>query len=102
MKPGSANAKQEFVVVCYDVPENRRRWRLSRLLEGFGVRVQRSVFECWLTAGERRRLEKRIAWLANAAEDRVALHVLRQGAESRVVSLEGGGPARPAPFHVVG
>ncbi|MGQ9546583.1 MAG: CRISPR-associated endonuclease Cas2 [Dehalococcoidia bacterium] len=35
-----------FVVVCYDIPDDRRRNRVGKILEGFGTRVQRSVFEC--------------------------------------------------------
>lgn len=33
------------VIVAYDIPVDRRRNRLSRGLEGFLVRVQKSVFE---------------------------------------------------------
>ncbi len=35
-----------IVAVAYDVPETPVRDRIARLLEGRGVRVQRSVFEC--------------------------------------------------------
>jgi CRISPR-associated protein Cas2 len=38
-----------FYLVCYDVIHDRRRGRVSRLLEGYGLRVQKSVFECVLT-----------------------------------------------------
>jgi len=31
-----------FVVVCYDVPDDRRRARISKRLQGFGVRVQKT------------------------------------------------------------
>ena len=33
------------IIVAYDIPDNRRRNRLARALEGFGVRVQKSIFE---------------------------------------------------------
>jgi len=35
-----------FVAVCYDVPDDRKRNRVSKILEGYGQRVQKSVFEC--------------------------------------------------------
>ncbi len=35
-----------FVVVCYDITDDKRRNRVSDILEGFGERVQFSVFEC--------------------------------------------------------
>ncbi len=51
-----------FYVMSYDIVPDKRRTKLAKLLEGFGTRVQRSVFECDLTAQQftllRRRLEK--------------------------------------------
>jgi len=32
-------------IVCYDIPENKRRTRLSRCLDAYGRRVQLSVYE---------------------------------------------------------
>ncbi|HHP7244558.1 MAG TPA: CRISPR-associated endonuclease Cas2, partial [Elainellaceae cyanobacterium] len=37
-----------LVLVVYDIANNRRRQKLSKLLEGYGRRVQESVFECFL------------------------------------------------------
>ena len=34
-----------FCLIIYDIVSNKRRLKLSKLLEGFGVRVQRSCFE---------------------------------------------------------
>ncbi|MDR7465648.1 MAG: CRISPR-associated endonuclease Cas2 [Armatimonadota bacterium] len=44
-----------YVVVCYDISDNRRRTRLHELLLGYGNPVQESVFECQLT---QRQLQK--------------------------------------------
>jgi len=33
----------------YDIPSDKRRKKVSDLLEGYGQRVQYSVFECVLT-----------------------------------------------------
>lgn len=45
------------VYVAYDISENRRRYRLRRLLLGFGEPVQESVFLCWLDAVRQRRFD---------------------------------------------
>ena len=37
-----------FVVVSYDIIEDRRRIRIAKMLEDYGTRVQYSVFECIL------------------------------------------------------
>ena len=34
------------VVIVYDIINNKRRKKVSDLLEGYGIRVNRSVFEC--------------------------------------------------------
>lgn len=38
-----------LVVVMYDITNNKRRYHLAKLLKGYGIWVQRSVFECILT-----------------------------------------------------
>ena len=48
-----------FYLICYDITNDRRRDRVSRLLEGYGMRVQKSVFECVLTPDQYALLQKR-------------------------------------------
>jgi CRISPR-associated protein Cas2 len=48
-----------FYLVCYDVIHDRRRGRVSRLSEGYGLRVQKSVFECVLTPDQYELLQRR-------------------------------------------
>lgn len=38
-----------FVLIAYDIESDRTRRRVAETLEGYGQRVQRSVFECDLT-----------------------------------------------------
>jgi len=42
--------------IVYDLSNDRERYRVDRMLKGWGFRVQKSVFECRLTRGERQRL----------------------------------------------
>ncbi|MBF0469364.1 MAG: CRISPR-associated endonuclease Cas2 [Desulfamplus sp.] len=35
-----------FVLVCFDIVDDRTRYRVVKTLKGYGVRVQKSVFEC--------------------------------------------------------
>ncbi|HWE62427.1 MAG TPA: CRISPR-associated endonuclease Cas2, partial [Chloroflexota bacterium] len=65
-----------IVVVSYDVPENRRRLRLHSLLKGYGVAVQRSVFECDLAAPQLAHLLQRARRLIEPADDDLRLYPL--------------------------
>lgn len=43
-------------MIAYDSPSNKRRRKLAKLLEGYGERLQGSVFECRLQPHQLRRL----------------------------------------------
>jgi CRISPR-associated protein Cas2 len=56
-------------VICYDVPNDARRARISRHLTGYGKRVQYSLFECWLTQRELNALLFTMERMFNPDED---------------------------------
>ena len=43
-------------LVCYDVRDPERLRKAAKHLEGYGERMQYSVFRCWLTRVEMERL----------------------------------------------
>lgn len=47
-------------VAVYDVTEDRERTRIAKILQGFGFRVQKSVFEIRLTKASKETLKKRL------------------------------------------
>lgn len=48
-----------LVVVVYDIPDNKRRKKLADFLEGYGRRVQYSVFECFISLDKCNRFMKK-------------------------------------------
>ena len=64
-------------VIAYDIGKTPRRTRMARLLEGYGRRVQYSVFEARLSAAQIRELFRRMTPLVDrAAGDSVRLYAL--------------------------
>lgn len=43
---------KQFWVVVYDIADTRRLRRVAKHMEGYGTRVQRSVFDCWLSEAD--------------------------------------------------
>jgi CRISPR-associated protein Cas2 len=64
------------IVVAYDVTDDDRRERIARALLDFGTRVQKSVFECSLTARDLRRMRARVNALLSPGDDRVRYYTL--------------------------
>lgn len=64
------------VLICYDVAQPRRLQKVAKLLEGFGTRLQRSVFLCHLREADFERLHARLDALVEPEEDRVAIFPL--------------------------
>ena len=67
------------VIVIYDIatPDvagQRRLARVARACEGFGVRVQYSVFECRLTEADYVHLEHRLRSILDPSTDRVTVY----------------------------
>lgn len=61
-------------LVTYDIPSNQRRKKVSDLLEGYGRRVQYSVFECVLTAQKYDELRRRLKRQIKSGEDSVRFY----------------------------
>jgi CRISPR-associated protein Cas2 len=46
----------KWYLICYDVRDPKRLRRAARHLEGYGTRVQYSVFRCWLSYADMQRV----------------------------------------------
>ncbi len=88
-------------VVCFDVRDPRRLRRVSNELENFGVRAQRSLFECWLGDGELEELKRRMERLIDEEEDHVRYYALC-AKDISAIQLDGGGAvARDPAYHLL-
>jgi len=73
-----------FLVVSYDVPDNRRRTRIANVCEDFGVRVQKSVFECILSERELATMCGRLLAAYDESEDSIRIYRFCQACEGRI------------------
>lgn len=64
-----ARQKTMFCLIIYDIRSNKHRLKLSKLLEGYGVRVQKSCFEVDLSRNDYQSLLKDIESFYKADEE---------------------------------
>ena len=77
-----------FIVVSYDIIENRRRSRLHRALKNFGSWVQYSVFECVLEPKDFSRLQATVQPVLKRG-DHVRYYRLCEHCERQVIVIGG-------------
>lgn len=82
-------------VIAYDIPDDRRRTKLAKVLEDFGDRMQWSVFEALVADCDFDLLCRRIADVIDPEEDAVRLYPVCNACFPKIIDL---GLATRKPF----
>lgn len=72
----SADEKKFIVLVIYDIVDNKVRGKMVKLLNHYGVRVQKSAFEAFITRRQYERLKREAPALINPEEDSLRIYLL--------------------------
>jgi len=86
-----------LVLVTYDVrtetrPGRRRLRRVAKICEDFGVRVQKSVFECLVDGAGVVELRARLISTIEPTEDSLRFYFLDRAAQARIEHHGAGKP----------
>ena len=69
---------RKYILVTYDIADEKRVKKMFKLLRGYGEHVQYSIFLCQLTEAEQLILSDRIGDLIHFDEDQVLMIALGQ------------------------
>lgn len=72
-------------VIIYDISVDKRRKKVSDLLEGYGRRVQFSAFECVLSDRKFEELKSRLAKVVKMDDDSVRFYPISRHTLGQVV-----------------
>jgi CRISPR-associated protein Cas2 len=89
----------QFVLISYDIANDKRRLKIMKTLQDFGRRVQYSVFECRLTGRQVRALRRRLAPLVRERSDSIRFYFLSADDVERVLVLGAGSVTQDPPFY---
>jgi CRISPR-associated protein Cas2 len=90
-----------LVLVVYDIPDDKRRTKLAAFLEGYGRRVQESVFECFLSLAEMEQLYRQIGRRVKSDEDNVRLYWVPADALPRTLAIGSPPPDPPPDVYII-
>lgn len=69
---------KHWYLVCYDI-RSHKRWRKAyKLLEGYGNRIQYSIFRCWLTQRSREKLRWQLEQILSQEDDLLLIRLSHQ------------------------
>lgn len=74
----------QFIVVVYDISNDRRRVKLHNLLRNYGTPVQYSVFECYLKPEQAEKMKKSVIKLIKEKVDSVRFYTLCETCMKRI------------------
>jgi CRISPR-associated protein Cas2 len=78
-----------FVVVSYDVPEDKRRTKIHKILKSYGQWMQYSVFECDLTDTQYAKLRSRLSKVIKPNVDSIRFYSLCACCQPKVERIGG-------------
>ncbi len=82
----SLNNKR-FLLISYDIIDDKKRTRVAKRLQDYGQRVQYSVFECCLNKAQFQTLLEQIKPLLDLKKDSLRVYFLCQACSKRILSL---------------
>ncbi len=78
-----------FVVVSYDIPEDKRRTKIHKILKSYGQWMQYSVFECDLNTTQYAKLRSRLSKLIKPEEDSIRFYTLCRCCQPKIERIGG-------------
>jgi CRISPR-associated protein Cas2 len=59
----------KWYLICYDVRDDKRLRKVAKHLEGYGTRMQYSIFRCWLSDVQLQRLRWELTVMVDPVDD---------------------------------
>jgi CRISPR-associated protein Cas2 len=89
-------AAEQFILIVYDISNDRRRTRLHDVLLNYGTPVQYSVFECLLKPADIAQMRKAVRRVIRPRTDQVRYYFLCKDCIRRTEVTSGAEVLQPA------
>lgn len=96
----TASSQTMCYVIAYDIPDDRRRTKVHKILCGFGTWTQYSLFECFLSKKELVLLKSKLAKHLKDTQDSVRFYPLCAACVEKV-EMVGGEPPTEDVLYIV-
>jgi CRISPR-associated protein Cas2 len=66
--------RKKFTIIAYDITEDKKRDKVAKLLELYGTRRNKSVFECMVSEAQLKKIRAELPQLIDSATDTVLIY----------------------------
>lgn len=91
-----------FTIISYDIVKDKRRTKVMKLLKGYGMRVQYSVFECDVSDKQLGKIVEYLRRFIDADTDSVRVYELDVPSVQRIQIIGTGQVTVDPPYYLVG
>lgn len=84
MEESSLHSDRLYILVIYDIMDDRKRLRLAKMLQGYGIRIQKSAFEAVL---DRKKYKKLLQRLPAYAKEEDSIRVYKIIGKNQVTAF---------------
>ncbi len=99
-KTARIHSQSTCYVIAYDIPDDKRRTKVHKILLGYGKWTQYSLFECFLIRKELILLQAKLGQHLIATQDSVRFYPLCANCVSKVETIGGPPPTEETVFVV--
>ena len=94
--------QKHWYLICYDI-RDQKRWRKAyKLLQGYGERMQYSIFRCWLNQRDREKLRWELEKILAKEDDLLLLRLSNRCVEGILLyNRPGAWPVREESFRIL-
>ncbi|MBO0350542.1 CRISPR-associated endonuclease Cas2 [Phormidium pseudopriestleyi FRX01] len=89
-----------YIVIAYDISEDKRRTKIHNMLKSYGQWVQFSLFECDLTDTQYSKLRSRLSKVIKPEEDSILFFFLCACCQGKIERIGGVEPRDSTIFFV--
>ncbi|MCD6319959.1 MAG: CRISPR-associated endonuclease Cas2 [Candidatus Desulfofervidaceae bacterium] len=76
--------EKQFIVVSYDIADERRLQKVAKVMKDYGFRVLYSVFECYIERDLFEKMKARVEKIIDPLEDSVIYYFLCEHCRSQI------------------
>jgi CRISPR-associated protein Cas2 len=91
---------KQFIIVSYDISDDKRRTKIHKALKAYGEWVQYSIFECNLTKTEYAKMRARLDPLIDIDNDNIRFYTICSACQTKIERIGGKEPMDETMFMI--